>query len=291
MTANTTESEAAKLSTSHSVSIESREDTKIAVSPSTGLSETGATTPPMEPTLHPTRGASKFDEAKVFLEDLKKEMSALEKSDEQTSSEETEKERKHSRSRSSSPIKGMTCPVRQTASPVRSLPPAISVTPDIPDEISTHNVSDVVQPQRAIISYSPHVESQRDTLIESSRLPESCFPQGATHFIAFPASQFPREIFSLSDQMTQRIDSDQTVTDSMLQLLRVLRITGVRAMRYFTGYLSSITSGEESEEKIREVELTLCAILLLIAGLLIYFFNNPRIVTHHHHWDYINPPQ
>ncbi|XP_018346597.1 PREDICTED: microtubule-associated protein futsch isoform X2 [Trachymyrmex septentrionalis] len=220
-----------------------------------------------------------------------------------------------SRSRSSSPTKGIT---RQTASPVRSLPPAISVTPDTSTPDSTvprhggisadakpqravisyssdtrHDVPKDSQPQRAVISQSSDVgQSLTEKQRESSQSPVSSFPLSSTHFIAFPASEIPAQFFSLSETPTnQRSDIEPGVIDTTQQLLRALRLAGIKAMRYFIGYLASTLSMDDSREKIRDVELTICALLLLIAGLLIYYFSSTRIVTHHHHWDYFNPPQ
>jgi len=217
-----------------------------------------------------------------------------------------------SRSRSPSPSKGIT---RQTASPVRSLPPAISVTPDTPDTIVPgHGTSTDVQPQRAIISYSSnagqnvikgtkpqraiisHISDMEPSLTEkqreSSQSPVSSFSLNSTHFIAFPASEIPAEFFSLSETPTsQHIDSEPGVIDTTQQLLRALRLAGIKAMRHFMRYLTSMLNMEDTREKVREVELAICALLLLIAGLLIYYFSSTQSVTHHHHWDYFNPPQ
>lgn len=221
-----------------------------------------------------------------------------------------------SRSRSSSPTKGI---LRQTASPVRSLPPAISVTPDTSTPDSTvpghggtsadakpqravisyssdtrHGVPKDSQPQRAVISQSSDAGTQSLTekQRESSQSPVSSFPLSSTHFIAFPASEIPAQFFSLSETPTsQRSDIEPGVIDTTQQLLQALRLAGIKAMRYFIGYLASTLSMDDTREKIRDVELTICALLLLIAGLLIYYFSSTRIVTHHHHWDYFNPPQ
>jgi len=217
-----------------------------------------------------------------------------------------------SRSRSPSPSKGIT---RQTASPVRSLPPAISVTPDTPDTIVPgHGTSMDVQPQRATISYSSnarqnvikgtkpqraiisHISDMEPSLMEkqreSSQSPVSSFSLNSTHFVAFPASEIPAEFFSLSETPTnQRIDSEPGVIDTTQQLLRALRLAGIKAMRHFMRYLTSTLNMEDTREKVREVELAICALLLLIAGLLIYYFSSTQNVTHHHHWDYFNPPQ
>ncbi|KYQ52273.1 hypothetical protein ALC60_08888 [Trachymyrmex zeteki] len=203
-----------------------------------------------------------------------------------------------SRSRSSSPTKSI---MRQTASPVRSLPPAISVTPDTSTPDSTvpghgdtkHGVPKDSQPQRAVISQSSEAgQSLTEKQRESSQSPVSSFPLSSTHFIAFPASEIPAQFFSLSETPTsQRSDIEPGVIDTTQQLLRALRLAGIKAMRYFIGYLASTLSMDDTREKIRDVELTICALLLLIAGLLIYYFSSTRIVTHHHHWDYFNPPQ
>ncbi|XP_029675268.1 uncharacterized protein LOC115242848 isoform X1 [Formica exsecta] len=215
-----------------------------------------------------------------------------------------------SRSRSPSPSKGIT---RQTASPVRSLPPAISVTPDMPESIvQRHGISMDAQPQRAIISYSSDTrhsvpkdaqpqravishssdtgQSLRERQRESSESPVSSFPLNATHLIAFPASEIPMQFFSLSET-NRHINIEPGVIDTTQQLLRALRSAGIKAMRHFTRYLMSRISIDDTTEKIREVELVICALLLLIVGLLIYYFNSTQTVTHFHHWDYFNPPQ
>ncbi|EZA53507.1 hypothetical protein X777_06981 [Ooceraea biroi] len=217
-----------------------------------------------------------------------------------------------SRSRSSSPSKSIT---RQTASPVRSLPPAISVTPDTPDTfVPGRGTPADAQPQRATISYSSHTGrsvmkdakpqravishiSDADSSLteeqrESSQSPAPSFPLSSTHFIAFPASEIPAEFFSPSETPTsQRTDSEPGVMDTTQQLLRALRLAGIKAMRHFVRYLTSTLSTEDTREKVREVELAICALLLLIAGLLIYYFGSTQTVTHYHHWDYFNPPQ
>ncbi|XP_043784017.1 uncharacterized protein LOC122710321 isoform X2 [Apis laboriosa] len=215
-----------------------------------------------------------------------REFSTLERKDEETSSEISEKKTRKSRSRSPSPIS--ISRTRQTASPVRSLPPVISVTPDTPDSVTSHGTSSEIQPQRAVISYTSFTDqSDRESQRESSHSP-SCFALEGTHLIAFPASQIPSQFFSLA---SHRTDTEPSITDSTRQLIRVLRLAGLRAMRHFVNYMASMVGNEESREKIREVELTLCALLLLVAGLLIFYFSNPRTITHHHHWDYFNPPK
>lgn len=215
-----------------------------------------------------------------------REFSTLERKDEETSSEISEKKIRKSRSRSPSPIS--ISRTRQTASPVRSLPPVISVTPDTPDSITSRGTSSEIQPQRAVISYTSFTDqSDRESQRESSHSP-SCFALEGTHLIAFPASQIPSQFFSLA---SHRTDTEPSITDSTRQLIRVLRLAGLRAMRHFVNYMASMVGNEESREKIREVELTLCALLLLVAGLLIFYFSNPRTITHHHHWDYFNPPK
>ncbi|XP_029055522.2 proteoglycan 4 [Osmia bicornis bicornis] len=205
----------------------------------------------------------------------------------ESSPERSERKSRKSRSRSPSPIR--VSPARQTASPVRSLPPAISVTPDTPDNIARHGITSETQPQRAVISYTSYTEvSERESQRETSQSPiVPSFPLTGTHLIAFPASQIPSQFYSLT---SQPVDSEATVSDSARQLIRVLRLACIKAMRHFVRYTASMV-GEESREKIREVELTICAILLLVTGLLIFLFSSTRTVTHHHHWDYFNPPK
>lgn len=224
-----------------------------------------------------------------------------------------------SRSRSPSPARGIT---RQTASPVRSLPPVISVTPDTPDPIPGHSISRDARPQRAVISYSSNAEhnvpkcaaqpqravishsSDTDRLsqtgqressqspVPSSQSPVPSFPLSTTHFIAFPASEVPPQFFSLSETPTSQRDAEEPgVIDTTQQLLRALRTAGIKAMRHFVRYLASTLSTDDTVEKVREVELAICALLLFIAGLLIYYFSSTRTVTYYHHWDYFNPPQ
>nr|XP_003702165.2 PREDICTED: titin isoform X1 [Megachile rotundata] len=206
--------------------------------------------------------------------------------DKESSLESTEPKSRKSRSRSPSPIRLSS--ERQTASPVRSLPPAISVTPDTPDNVTHQGITSETQPQRAVISYTSYTEvSDRDSQRESSQSPIPSFPLGGTHLIAFPASQIPSQFLSLT---SQRVDSEPSVADSVRQLTRVLRLACIKAMRHFVRYAASMV-GEESREKIREVELTICAMLLLVTGLLIFLFGSTRTVTHHHHWDYFNPPK
>lgn len=215
-----------------------------------------------------------------------------------------------SRSRSPSPARGIT---RQTASPVRSLPPVISVTPDTPDPTSGHDTdaqaqravisysSDAqhddpkyaAQPQRAVISHSSDTSRPLQTgQRESSQSPVSSFPLSTTHFIAFPASEIPAQFFSLSETpMSQRDTEEPGVIDTTQQLLRALRTAGIKAMRHFVRYLASTLSTDDTVEKVREVELAICVLLLFIAGLLIYYFSSTQTVTYYHHWDYFNPPQ
>lgn len=206
--------------------------------------------------------------------------------DKESSPERPERKSRKSRSRSPSPIR--ISPARQTASPVRSLPPAISVTPDTPDNVALHGITSETQPQRAVISYTSYNEvSERESQRESSQSPVPSFPLGGTHLIAFPASQIPSQFYSLT---SQPVDSEPSVADSARQLIRVLRLACMKAIRHFVRYTASMV-GEESREKIREVELTICAMLLLVTGLLIFLFGSTRTVTHHHHWDYFNPPK
>ncbi|EFN81734.1 hypothetical protein EAI_13477 [Harpegnathos saltator] len=221
------------------------------------------------------------------------------------------KELRKSRSRSPSPARG----IRQTASPVRSLPPVISVTPDTPDSTPGHGISTDARPQRAVISYSsdtqhgaPKYAAQPQRAVishssdtgrppqtgqrESSQSPVPSLPLSPTHFIAFPASEIPAQFFSLSDTPTSQRDTEEPgVIDTTQQLLRALRTAGLKAMRHFVRYLASTLSSDDTVDKIREVELAICALLLFIAGLLIYYFSSARTVTYYHHWDYFNPPQ
>ena len=199
-----------------------------------------------------------------------------------------EKQETRSRSRSTSPSRGAHI-IRQTASPVKSLPPVISVTPDIPDTPINHIISSEVLPQRAIISYSEPTEK------ESTRefIPpcQDNSPPNAPQFVTFQTSQIPAQFFSLASPTTQQIDTEPSITETTQELLRALRIAGTRALRHFVNYIVTRVGTEESVDKIRQVELALCALLLIIAGLLIILFGSPRTVTHHHHWDYFNPPQ
>ncbi|XP_063986320.1 titin [Diachasmimorpha longicaudata] len=208
-----------------------------------------------------------------------------------------------STSRADSPMRTIsTGPLmsRETASPVRSLPPAISVTPDtvepsLPPEAPTvlHKQFETSEskPQRATISYSAETSPESpESLERSSPIP----PQ----FIAFQTSQIPPQFFALSSpqiqthqQVSNSGNDEPGVIDMTQQLLRALRRAGKRAMRHFVSYVVSRVSQEETDAKIREVELTLCALLLIIAGLLIVCFAAPRTVNHHHHWDYFNPPR
>nr|XP_033328437.1 titin isoform X1 [Megalopta genalis] len=201
--------------------------------------------------------------------------------------------RRKSRSRSPSPIS--ISRTRQTASPVRSLPPAISVTPDTPDTVTSHGhghgiSSNEVQPQRAVISYSSYRElSDRESHRESSMSPTPSFPLGGTHLIAFPVSDVPAHFLSLTNHRQSSVEP--SVTDSVRQLIRVLRVAVLKWTRRFVDHLSSVVGVDEAREKVRELELVLCALMVLIAGMLIFFFSNTRSVTHHHHWDYFNPPK
>ncbi|OAD53455.1 hypothetical protein WN48_10011 [Eufriesea mexicana] len=237
----------------------------------------------------PDRVSEASSESAEPIADLKLPRShELERKHKETTFEISEQKPRKSRSRSPSPIS--ISRTRQTASPVRSLPPAISVTPDTPDSNASHGTTSEIQPQRAVISYTAYTDqSDRESQRESSQSPiPSSFPIGGTHLIAFPASQIPTQFFSLT---SHRIDTEPNIADTTRQLIRVLRLAGLKAMRHFVNYMISMVGVEESREKIREVELTLCALLLLIAGLLIFFFSNPRTITHHHHWDYFNPPK
>ncbi|XP_014607342.1 PREDICTED: uncharacterized protein LOC106788525 isoform X1 [Polistes canadensis] len=204
-----------------------------------------------------------------------------------------------SRSRSSSPTTTeRTRPVRQTASPIRSLPPVISVTPDTPDTTSTpYNVSNVTQAQHAVISYSedPEISSDnQEAPRESLQSPttSNLSSSGVTHFIAFPTSQIPEEFLSLvRSPSTRVVEPELTIRESSRQLLRAIRIVGAKLIRDFASHLVSRVGAEDAAGKIRELELALCALLLVIAILLIVYFSNSRTIMHYHHWDYFNPPQ
>ncbi|XP_043665485.1 uncharacterized protein LOC122627918 isoform X1 [Vespula pensylvanica] len=209
------------------------------------------------------------------------------------SKEETNEISRESRSRSPSPTERIR-PVRQTASPVRSLPPVISVTPDTPDVTTPYNVSNVALAQRAVISYSDEAEKsdRQEAAREISQSPiTSNLPSGAAHFIAFPTSQIPAEFFSLTTSPSTRVEPEPSILESSKQLLRAIRITGAKLIRDFASHLISRVGAEEATEKIRELELALCALLLVIAILLIVYFSNSRTIMHYHHWDYFNPPQ
>lgn len=211
--------------------------------------------------------------------------------DKESSPELTQAKSRKTRSRSPSPIS--ISRTRQTASPVRSLPPAISVTPDTPDTMTSHGhgvLSNEMQPQRAVISYSSYRElSDRESHRESSISPTPSFPLGGTHLIAFPVSDVPAHFLSLATHRQPSVEP--SVTDSVRQLIRVLRVAVLKWTRRFVDHLSSVVGVDETREKVRELELVLCVLMVLIAGLLIFFFSNTRSVTHHHHWDYFNPPK
>lgn len=200
---------------------------------------------------------------------------------EEVTSEVQEDRRKLSRSRSTSPSRDGKLFVRQTASPVKSLPPLISVTPDTPDPVPSPVPEAQVQPQRAIVSY---VETEEETV---QRQPNA----GLTRYVAFPTSQIPPSFFALASPAPTSADTEPSIPEMTQQLLRAIRLAGTRAMRHFVGYLVSRVNVEDRGEKTKEIELAICALLLLIAGLLILCFGSPRTVTHHHHWDYFNPPQ
>ncbi|XP_046734322.1 titin isoform X2 [Diprion similis] len=196
--------------------------------------------------------------------------------------ESKDEKRKCPRSRSSSPTIDGIKAVRQTASPVKSLPPLISVTPDTPDPVPSPIPEVQAQPQRATVSYTQSIDEEVSLRQQVA---------GVTQFVAFPTSQIPANFFSLASPMDSRYESEPSIMDTTQQLLRALRLAGTRAMRHFVGYVASRVSTEDRGEKTKEIELAICALLLLIAGLLILCFGSPRTVTHHHHWDYFNPPQ
>lgn len=168
-------------------------------------------------------------------------------------------------------------PVRQSASPVRSLPPVISVTPDAspPSPVSPQGAP-LDQPQRALLS-----SNVADVSNVESPLPRPLPKQ----FVVVPTSQIPREFFSLGDP------EQPGLADSLGQLLGVLRLTGLRATQHFVSFLESRMGRDSSEEKVREVEVAICALLLVIAALILVYVCSPHTITHHHHWDFLNPPQ
>ena len=190
----------------------------------------------------------------------------------------------------------------------------ISVTPDTSLRPITSNG---VQSKRAVISYTSNNEEKqpsipRDTsssppparesssspimlLRETSQSP-SHSSTNVTQFIAFPTSQIPSEFFSLANPSSslttnnQRVEVDPNVLEMTMQLLRALKIAGTQSLRSF---VDSVVSrfGCEDSDKVRQVELALCALLVLIAGLILLSICSPKTVMHHHHWEYFNPPQ
>ncbi|XP_043287203.1 uncharacterized protein [Venturia canescens] len=203
-----------------------------------------------------------------------------------------------SRSRSSSPGRTETgsTRLRQTASPVKSLPPVISVTPDTPDS-RKNNVdasSEITMPQRAVLSYV-----QEESLPPPP--PPSSITSGQTRLVAFTtSSQIPAEFLALASSPPLAVTAtsetatnvrEPDVLDLGWQLAQALRIAIKRAMRHFVGYIVNRIGHEDTDTKMREIEIALCALLLIIVGLLIICFSAPRTITHHHHWDYFNPPR
>lgn len=214
----------------------------------------------------------------------------------------TEQARPSSRSRSPSP--GRTSPdipLRQTASPVKSLPPVISVTPDSPDVVrSPVESSEVSRPQRAVISFAQESEQYAtESMREPSPPRRPASPpapptSGGAQYIAFSTSQIPPQFFSLASPAAPppRLERDEPgVSELGRQLFVALRLASKRAVRHFVGHIVNRIGQEETDTKIREIELALCALLLIIIGLLIVCFAGPRTITHHHHWDYFNPPR
>ncbi|KAJ8687936.1 hypothetical protein QAD02_023731 [Eretmocerus hayati] len=235
-----------------------------------------------------------------------------------------------SRSRSTSPSQSHAGAVRQTASPVKSLPPVISVTPDAIMSTTTpgsnapvrHVTSSAVEPQRAVISYSTIVindESSPSTSHAQSREmsqsppppPSSPARQSSpifsrvrtpVQYIAFPTSQIPPELLFLADESLVSsspvpIAVEPSITDTSAQLLRALGHASSRSLRHFVDSVVSRYASEDDEQtvggenKLRRVELALCALIILIASLIFMAINSPKTITHHHHWDYFNPPQ
>ncbi|XP_014210881.1 serine/arginine repetitive matrix protein 2 isoform X2 [Copidosoma floridanum] len=269
-------------------------------------------------------------------------------------------------SRSSSPSPSQHRPgvVRQTASPVKSLPPVISVTPDgittpasctLENTPLRHVTSSGAQPQRAVISYrsssnnnitedhsavtgtaarAPSLSSSSRETSQSPPPPPQSSPTPGRNsssrsppppmnpqFIAFPTSHIPPEFFALANPPLTATTNQQpaqhhpqhlhnshhhraepSVADSAGELLRALRHAGNRSLRHFVdSVVSRFGAGgpddddddgtAESSQKLRRVELALCALLVLVACLIALCVCTPRTVTHHHHWDYFNPPQ
>lgn len=223
-----------------------------------------------------------------------------------------------SRSRSASPIPGA---VRQRASPVKSLPPVISVTPECMP-LRHDQTTNRAKPQRAIISYntsntaegnkspSKATKDTRESVfvpIRTSPRSPNLSSSNVTQFIAFPTSQIPSEFFSLTHHPSssaphlvindnqhnhhRSVESETNVSETTLQLLRALKIVSTRTLRNFIDSAVSRFGGSEDSSKVRQVEVALCALLILVAGLIIVAICTPRTVTHHHHWDYFNPPQ
>lgn len=203
-----------------------------------------------------------------------------------------EDRRSSSRSRSSSPSRRM----RQTASPVRQLPPVISVTPDSPQSPTGPFVASEVRPQRAVMSYTSHHRREPiATVTAGDERSDAQVALDSTKFIAFPTSQIPASFFALAAAPSTAVvparEPEPSIVDTSQQLLRALRIAGNRAIRQFSNYVANRVGGEDSVQKFREVEMAICALILVIAGLLIVFFGSPRTITHYHHWDYFYPPQ
>lgn len=213
--------------------------------------------------------------------------------------------------------------------PVISVTPDSITTPDNNMPLR-HITSSGIQPQRAVISYRSSYEETPSTpsshhpsretsqsprpppppsskARESSQSPPPSRPPPHTRFIAFPTSQIPPEFFALAnpplsssatiatDQHRRDVEVEPSIAEMTGQLLRALRQAGTRSLRHFVDSVVSRfeTQGEVAgeEEKVRRVELAMCALLILIAGLIIVCICTPRTVTHHHHWDYFNPPK
>ncbi|KAK0180692.1 hypothetical protein PV327_003050 [Microctonus hyperodae] len=209
--------------------------------------------------------------------------------------EQKQEEISRSQSRSCSPTRNVK---RETASPIKSLPPVISVTPDEPASVQQSSELTEVKPQRATISYSSEMEfSERPSSVQSRPSSPQSRPvspplQNQQQYIAFQTSQIPPQFFTLaSSQSAHRVNDEPSILDMTQQLVGALRLAGKRAMQHFISYIVSRVSHDESETKIREVELAICALLLIIVGLIIVCFAGPKTITHHHHWDYFNPPR
>lgn len=150
---------------------------------------------------------------------------------------------------------------RQSASPVRSLPPVISVTPE-PGPVGA--LSGVISDARS---------KSQEHLVQKREVPRS-------------RRSMPRDVFTAGPSC-----QEPGIADSFSQLLSVLRLSGARALHQLVKQVEHKVSADAPEEKVREVELALCALLLVVAALIVIYICMPHTVTHHHHWDFFNPPK